>query len=343
MGMDATPLAVRDFERVELLEDHAQGCLAILAIHSTRLGPAFGGVRRWAYSTIDEALADALRLAESMTLKCAISEIAGGGGKVVAIQAPETDREAVYRMIARRVKELGGDFCTGPDVGTEASDLEIMARETDYVARPEIFGNLAVPTALGVFAGIEAVAERLGSHGLAGIRVAVQGLGEVGYRVAERVAQAGGRLIVSDLRSDRTSRAAEQFGATVCSAEEIASVDCDILSPCALGRVIDGASLPRLRARAIAGSANNALATPEMGVELFERGILYAPDFVINAGALIYGAELHLTGSEPSEDRVRDIGSRVGDLLDRARSDGVPPEVLAERVARERVEEGPRV
>lgn len=332
----------REFEQIEVLADRTAHCLAFVAIHSTRLGPAFGGIRRWAYPTPDDALRDALDLARAMTFKCAMAGVPGGGGKAVIVQRPDLDRGAAYELIGRYVEMMGGRYLTGPDVGTEADDLEAVARHTRYVARPDAgAGPLAEPTALGVFAGIEATARRLGSDTVDGLTIAVQGLGAVGWRLCELLSGAGVRLIVADLQTARTERARDELGADVLSATELLLAPCDVLAPCALGGVIDLAVANALRARAIAGAANNVLATPECGARLFERGVLLAPDFVINAGALIHGALFHLEGRAPDRARIRAIGDVVGDLLDRAKAERLPPEVLAQRIAEERVAAAP--
>ena len=333
----------REFEQIEVLKDEASQCLAFVVIHSTRLGPAFGGIRRWAYPSSDDALHDALDLARAMTLKCALADVPGGGGKTVILQRPGLDRTAAYSLVGRFVEMMGGRYFTGPDVGTDTSDLEVVAKNTDFVARPgeDGPGPLAEPTAVGVFAGIEATVRRLGFDGLEGVSVAVQGLGEVGYRLCELLRGSGARLVVADLRAERAERARDELGAEVKSTEEVLRTACDVFAPCALGGVIDESSAAALEARAVAGSANNVLASPESGAALFERGILFAPDFVINAGALIHGALFQLDGCAPPPERVRAIGDVIGEVLDRSRADDCPPEVLAERIALQRVAQAP--
>ncbi len=333
--MDANELLSGDFEQIQVLRDPSIGLIAFIVVHNTSLGPAFGGIRRWSYRKPTEALADAMRLAEAMTLKCAISGIPGGGGKAVILQHDDLDRGAAYRRIGEYVEQMGGRYFTGPDVGTEPADLDIVAKETEFVARPgeDGCGNLAIPTALGVFSGIEAVADRLGFDGLSGVRVAVQGLGEVGIRLVELLHGAGARLTVTDVRKEVVDIAVDKLGVEAVDPGEITRVEADIFAPCALGGVIHDLSLERLRVRAVAGSANNVLAAPAMGEELSRRGILYAPDFVINSGALIHGALYHLEGQVPPEDRIRKVGSLVGKVIDEARNSGEPPERVAEAMA----------
>jgi len=333
----------REFEQVEVLKDEAARCLAFVAIHSTRMGPAFGGIRLHAYPAPEDALRDALDLAQAMTLKCAMAGVPGGGGKTVIVARPDLDRAAAYRLVGRFVELMGGRYYTGPDVGTDAADLEVVARHTSYVARPGEGGPgpLAEPTALGVFAGISATARRLGFDDLDGVAVAVQGLGDVGYRLSEMLRSAGARLIVADLRGERAARAADELGAEVVSVDDVAFAACDVFAPCALGGVIDEGVAARLRARAVAGSANNVLADAATGAAMFERGVLFAPDFVINAGALIHGALYHIDGASPPPARIEAIGDVVGEILDRATRERCPPEVLAERMARRRVADSP--
>jgi len=328
-----------EFEQIQVLKDPAIGFLGFIVIHDTRRGPAFGGIRRWSYKTPDEALGDCLRLAQAMTLKCAIHRIPGGGGKAVILQQPDLDREAAYRLLGRYIQHMGGRFQTGPDFGTEAGDVEAVASTTEFVTRPgpEGPGNLAQATALGVFAGIRALVPRLGATDLSHLTIAVQGLGEVGKRLARRLHEAGARLLLADVRADRARELGMELGAEVLDYREVLGAVCDVYAPCAMGGVIHRRSLPTLRARAVAGAANNVLASPEPGEELHRRGILYAPDFVINSGALVQGALFQLEGRRPPPERIERIGDLVGEILDRARAENRPPEQLAEEMAREHI------
>jgi leucine dehydrogenase len=326
-----------EFEQIQVLKDPEIDFLGFIVIHDTRRGPAFGGIRRWSYRTPEAALSDCLRLAQAMTLKCAIHRLPGGGGKAVILQQPGLDRQAAYRLLGRYVQHMGGRFYTGPDVGTEAGDLEAVASATEFVAQPgpDGPGNLAEPTALGVFAGICAVATRFGTSDFHDLTVAVQGLGEVGQRVAQLLAAAGARLLLADVQEERAHNLARELEAEVVDAREVLSAACDIYSPCAMGGVIHKNSIPMLKARAVAGAANNVLAAPEHGQELHRRGILYAPDFVINSGALVHGALSHLEGKPPPPARIERIGELVGEILDRSAAENRPPEQIAEEMARE--------
>ncbi|MHC5064547.1 MAG: Leu/Phe/Val dehydrogenase [Planctomycetota bacterium] len=338
--MNLDEFLISDFEQIQVLRDEANSVLAFIAIHDTRLGPAFGGIRRWTYRSPVEGLEDALRLARAMTLKCAVSGIPGGGGKAVIVDDPAMDREAAYRLLGKHVQQMGGRYFTGPDVGTEASDLEHVGEETEYVARTSD-GALAEVTSVGVFAGIEEVARQLGFSNLGDVHVAIQGLGGVGMQIANRLADAGAKLTITDVQWDLAERAAKDLSASLVEPGEILSVEADIFAPCALGGVIHDLSLKTMRAKAIAGSANNVLASPEHGVELFRKGVLYAPDFVINSGGLIHGALTHLDGSPPPESRIRHIGQMIKEILELAKKEDRPPEQIAGSSALDRLGEKP--
>jgi leucine dehydrogenase len=340
--MDIGELAAHDFEQIQILRDDTAGMLAFIAVHDTRLGPAFGGIRRWRYRHPGAALADALRLAEAMTLKCAAAGVPGGGAKVVLIDAPSLDRCAAYRRIGDFVEQMNGRFFTGPDVGTETSDLEEVAQRTGYVARPDEIGNLAEPTALGVFSGLQAVGDRLGFDGVRGLHVLVQGLGAVGHRLAQLLTAGSARVTVCDLDRDRVERVRAELEVEVVEPGLLLSVEADVWAPCALGGVVHDLSLEHLKVRAVAGSANNVLASPAHGAALFQRGVLYAPDFVINAGALIHGAWSHIEGAPPERARIEAIGERIGSILDTSITEGAAPEVVAQRLARDELDKLPR-
>jgi leucine dehydrogenase len=325
------------FEHVEIVRDDRIGLLACVVLHSTRLGPAFGGIRRFAYEDFGEAIADAIRLATAMTVKCALAGVPGGGGKAVIWQRPGLDRGAAYRRIGEVVERLAGRYYTGPDVGTTEDDLRAVAEGTRYVAKPgdEGPGDLSEPTALGVFAGIRAIARRLhggreiGDH----VHVVVQGLGAVGHKLARLLAEAGCRLTVTDVRQDVAESVATALGASLARPDDVLGIECDVFAPCALGAILDHKTIDRLRARAVAGSANNVLAQDGVGDELFRRGVLFAPDPVINAGALLQGALFHLEGHRPGPERVLAIGDRIDELIEEALYRGLSPERVAEERA----------
>lgn len=339
--MNFNEFLASDFEQIQIIRDEANSVIAFIAIHDTRLGPAFGGIRHWNYRSPIEALEDAMRLARAMTLKCAIAEVPGGGGKTVLVADQAMERDEAYRLLGRHIEQMGGRYVTGPDMGTEAADLIVVAKETSYIA-PCSDGGLSNPTSIGVLAGIGAVAQRLGHDNLRGLHVTVQGLGGVGLRVARLLAEAGARLTLADVRGDLAAKVAAELSADMVEPGEILSVPADIYAPCAVGGVIHDLSLKTLSVKAVAGSANNVLAAPRHGEDLFRAGILYAPDFVINSGGLIHGSLTHLDGESPPPERIRRIGEMVGSILDKAREEGLPPEQIAAQAALERLAVKPR-
>lgn len=327
-------------ERVLLIADRAVGLRAVVAIHDTTLGPGVGGTRMRAYPSFDEALADALLLSRAMTYKAAYAGLPLGGAKAVIDADPSRAKTpALLERYARAVRELEGRFVTGGDMGIGEEDVRFMARfSRAFEHAPDAAGPDASDlTALGVCASIRAVAGRLGRP-LAGLAVAVQGLGEVGARVARRLAEAGARLTVADLVPARAEAVARSTGAAVVAPEEILATPCDVLSPNAAGGVLDSAAAARLACRAVCGAANNPLASPYVGYDLAARGILYAPDFVVSAGgilSLLYErGELDERGVEA---RVERVGADLAELLEAAAREGVPPFRLAERRVEEKL------
>jgi leucine dehydrogenase len=327
-------------EELVLVQDRDAGLLAFIAVHDTTLGPAVGGTRMRTYACPDDACLDALRLARAMTYKAALAGVPRGGGKAVIVGDPGRDKSrGLLAAYARALDRLGGRFATGCDMGIDARDVAVLSRLTKHVAHAAADSRLQTAglAALGVFASIRAVASRLGRE-LAGLHVAVQGLGQLGYRLVELLARAGVRLSVADVDPGRAERAAAAFGARVVAAQGILEVEADIFSPNAGGGVIDDAALSRLRCAAVVGGANEQLAEPRHGDALFERGVLYAPDYVVNAGGLL--SLLHELG-ELDEDgvlaRVEAIGESLNGILDRATAEGLPPHRLADRIAEERL------
>ncbi|RZJ24282.1 MAG: Glu/Leu/Phe/Val dehydrogenase, partial [Haliea sp.] len=271
-------------ECVHWVSDHATGLRAIIAIHNTARGPAFGGCRMRRYASEEEALSDALRLSQGMSLKNALADLPFGGGKAV-IMAPagDFDRQALFTAFGRAVDGLGGRYITAEDVGTTTDDMKTLRRVTAHVSgipRTDAFGGDPSPkTALGVFVSIEeAVRRHLKRPGLAGTTVAVQGLGAVGAHLCGLLHQAGAQLLVADVNAARVLDMQARFGATPVPVEEVCALKVDVLAPCALGAVIDEGSIPRLQAQIVAGAANNQLATPADGKRIHQRGILYLPD-----------------------------------------------------------------
>ncbi len=340
-----TRMAQYDYEQVVFCYDEASGLRAVIAIHDTTLGPALGGCRMWTYASEEDAVVDALRLARGMTYKAAAAGLNLGGGKTVIMGDPRKDKsEALFRALGRYIHSLGGRYITAEDVGTTVQDMDLIHLETPYVCgiSPSYgsSGNPSGMTALGVFRGIQASAKHLyGTDDLAGRRVAIQGLGSVGYELARLLRGAGANLLVADVNPTQVERAVREFGVQALSPQDILSAECDILAPCALGAVLNDETIPRLRAQIVAGSANNQLAEERHGDMLHERGILYAPDYVINAGGLINVAD-ELEGYHP--DRARSKVERIYDIMldlyKLSAERGIPTHRAADEMAMRRIQ-----
>ena len=333
-------------EQVLVGHDDATGLRCIIAIHSTALGPALGGTRFHPYADDDAALTDVLRLSRAMSYKAACAGLDVGGGKAVIIGDPATDRsEPLLRAYGRMIASLGGRYVTACDVGTYPADMEVIARETRWATgRPVAHGGAGdsgIPTALGVFVSMQACArERWGTPSLAGRHVAVQGLGKVGARLVEHLLADGARVTVTDVDEDAVARVADQDRVDTVAPDQIVDVDADVLSPNALGAVLDADTIPRLQVEVVCGGANNQLATDEDDTRLDDRGILYAPDYVVNAGGLITVAdELHPTGHSQARAtaKVETIGDTLLEIFAEARTSGVTSEEAAVRVADRRM------
>lgn len=280
-------------EQVTFCYDAESGLKAIIAIHNTNLGPSLGGCRFWPYASEKEALKDVLRLSRGMTYKAALADLDLGGGKAVIIGNPETEKTPEkLRAFGRFVERLGGLYITAEDMGTTPQDMGVIFQETRHVvgrnAKEGGSGDPAILTALGVFMAIRAcIYYKAGKADLSGVRVAVQGLGHVGADLVRRLSEAGASLVVTDINKATLQRAVAQFGAKAVSPESIFSEDVDVFAPCAFGGILNDDTIPRLKCRIVAGSANNQLAEPYHAKLLEKRGILYAPDYLINAGGLI--------------------------------------------------------
>lgn len=331
-------IAADDFEQVVFCRDAASGLRSIIAVHDTTLGPALGGVRMWPYADEQEALVDCMRLARGMTFKAAAAGVNLGGAKSVIIGDPGRDKsEALLRAHGRFIQSLGGRYIPGIDVGTEMADLEVIGVEAERVS---CVGRDPSPmTALGAFEAIRAcLRAKDGDDDLSSVRVCVQGAGHVGSALAELLAAEGAELLIADVAEERAGALAEQLDGTVVPAEEAVAADCDVFAPCAMGAVINDATLPELRCRIVAGSANNVLERPEHGEALHARGILYAPDFCANAGGLILLEEEMLGhDDERTERRVRRVGELVRAAIERAERDGTSTARAAEALAHERL------
>ena len=328
-------------EHVSFFAEPSAGLRAIVAIHRTGpLGTAGGGCRLWPYAGAREAVRDALRLSRAMTYKLALVELPAGGAKAVVIGAPAPEARApLFEALGRAVDRLGGRFIVSEDVGTTPDDMAIVARTTPWVARHAgAPPDTAASTAYGVLVGLRAaVARRLGRSALAGLRVAVQGLGQVGATLCRLLADAGARLWVTDLDPAAVARVTGALGAVAVAPGAIFDQEVDVLAPCALADALDARTVPRLRCAVVAGSANNQLADPALADVLAARRILYAPDIAISAGGALAAANL---GGDPAALRAR--LDRLGPLLDgifaRAEREGTSTHVAAERTARERFE-----
>jgi leucine dehydrogenase len=330
-------------ERVLVCSNPEVGLRAVIAIHSTLLGPGLGGVRMWPYASFDEALTDALRLSRGMTYKATAAGINLGGGKAVLVGDPKNGKsEALMRAFGRFVDSLGGAYITAEDVGTDTSDMDWIAMETRWVTgvSPENggAGDPSPVTAFGVLQGIRATAQKLwGDPSVAGRSVAVQGLGSVGGYLASSLVEQGAKVFGADIDAEAAARGREA-GVEIVPPDQIYDVACDVFAPCALGAVVNDRTLDRLKVRAVAGGANNQLEEDRHGVELHRRGILYAPDFVINAGGLVnvYN-ELIGYNQERAMRMARGIFDNVLRAYAIAERDGVPSAEAGERMAEERL------
>ncbi|GMR12908.1 MAG: branched-chain amino acid dehydrogenase [Gemmatimonadota bacterium] len=334
-------LAKRGHEQLVFWSESSIGYKGIIAIHDTTLGPALGGTRFWNYPTDEEAVTDVLRLSRGMTYKASVAGLNLGGGKAVIIGDNRTlHREMLFRAHGRAVESLKGRYITAEDVGTSVDDMEFVRMETESVAG--VRGRSGDPspiTAYGVFRGIKASAQyRYGSDDLSERHLAVQGLGHVGYYVCKYLAEDGARLTVTDIDAERVQKVVDEFGATSVKPDDIYSVDADVFTPCALGAVINDDTLEVLKADIVAGAANNVLGRSEHGAKLHERDVLYAPDYVINAGGLcnVYG-EIHGWAAEQSKQKAGEIFNTLLRIFERAADDGIPTSQAADRVAQQRI------
>lgn len=330
-----------DHEQIVFCHDAESGLKAIIAIHNTARGPALGGCRMWNYQSEEDALTDALRLSRGMTYKSALAGLHYGGGKAVIIGDPGRDKsEALWLAFGRFLDSLGGRYITAEDVGTRPADLEIVRRATPYVAgiAEGGAGDPSPATAHGVFLGIRAaVNARLGRKEIKGLRVAVQGLGSVGYALAEHLAKAGVELYVTDIDELAVARAVGQLGASAVKPDDIYRLEVDVFAPCAMGAIVNDQTIDQLRASIVAGSANNQLAEERHGRILHQRNILYAPDYAINAGGVIWvsheGPAFDAVAALAHVDRIE---VTLAEIFARARKEGVPPEAAADLVAEDR-------
>jgi len=334
-------IAEMGHEQLVLCNDNASGYRGIIAVHSTTLGPALGGTRFWNYATDEEAIVDALRLARGMTYKNAMAGLNLGGGKSVIIgDNKTTDREMIFRAHGRFVESLGGRYITAEDVGTSTADMDYVHMETDYVSG--LAGRSGDPspvTAHGVFRAIQAAAkDRWGSDDLSNRTVAVQGCGHVGYYLSKELHETGAKLIVTDIDAERAKRAVSEFAARAVAPDEIYSVQADIFAPCALGAIINDKTIPQLRVEIVAGAANNQLLEERHGDELEARHIMYAPDYVANAGGVInVYSELAGWTSARSFRKADEIYYTILKVFEIAKTERIPTYLAADRLAEQRI------
>lgn len=335
-------LAKHEYGEVHFRLDEATGLRAIIAIHDSRLGPALGGSRFIAYATEQAALIDALRLARAMTFKAALARLRHGGGKAVLVRPEgEFDRAALLSSFARFVNDLGGRYITTEDSGTSPSDMQIVRKHTKHVCGFDIesggSGDPSPFTALGVRRGIEAcVRHRLGRESLKGVHVAVQGVGNVGYHLCKELSAAGARLTIADVRDELAERTAHELGATLVTSATIHRTACDVYAPCALGGALNDRTVPELQCSIVAGAANNQLASDLNGEALHARGILYAPDYAINAGGLINVAqEVEGYDADKARSRTLHIYDTIAEICQRSQTQAVPPHRIADAMVRE--------
>jgi len=336
-----------DHEQVVFVSDDKSGLKAIIAVHNSNLGPALGGCRMWPYASEEEAVRDVLRLSRGMTYKSAMARLKLGGGKSVIIGNPRTDKTpALLAAFARALEQLNGRYIAAEDSGTSVADMKTMAQFTRHVAglhdKPSDqgtrSGDPSPATAYGTFIGIQAaVKERLGRDSLDGLRVAVQGVGNVGYDLARQLKEAGARLWVTDIHREPLVQAGRELGATVVAPDEIFGLDVDVFAPCALGAILNDATIPQLKAKIVAGAANNQLAEARHGVELMKRGILYAPDYVINAGGIIDVYHERIGFERAALIRhIEGIRDNLMEVFERAREEARPTAEVADAIAEER-------
>ena len=336
-----------DHEQVVFVSDDKSGLKAIIAVHNSNLGPALGGCRMWPYASEEEAVRDVLRLSRGMTYKSAMANLKLGGGKSVIIGNPRTHKTPeLLAAFARALEQLNGRYIAAEDSGTSVADMKYMTQFTQHVAgihdKPSDAGTRSgdpsPATAYGTFIGIRAaVKERLGRDSLDGLRVAVQGVGNVGFDLARQLKEAGAQLWVTDIHREPLVQAGKELGATVVAPDEIFGLDVDVFAPCALGAILNDTTIPQLKASIVAGAANNQLAEARHGLELMKRGILYAPDYVINAGGIIdvYHERIGFDRAVLLK-HIEGIHDNLMEVFERARKEERPTGEVADAIAEER-------
>lgn len=333
-------------ENLFICQDSSIDFKAIIAVHSTAIGPGSGGTRMWMYKSELDAIEDALRLSRGMTYKYAAAGVNFGGAKIVLMMDPKRkDREVIFRTLGKFLNRLGGKVRTGQDVGTTLEDMEYLYMETPYVnTLPEYLGGIgpiSPSTAFGVIQGMRAAAKEVfGSDDLKDRRVAVQGLGAVGSSIVQQLHEMGAHLVVTDIDQNRANSVAEEYGITKVGSDEIYDVDCDIFCPCALGAILNENTIPRLKCKLVCGSANNQLKDEKQADLLIQRGILYAPDYIVNAGGAIYDADRVMAGNvnvERATKKVAKIYQNTERVIEISKEKKIPTYQAADIYAEERI------
>lgn len=332
-----------DFENMYFCQEESSGLQAVIAIHDTTLGPAAGGIRMWTYSSEMDAVRDAARLARAMTYKWAAAGVALGGGKCVVIGDPKCEKsEVLLRRLGRFIQRLNGLFLAGADVGTTLADLEIIAQESSYIVPASGgSGDSSPATASGVVQGMRACLHAIyGSADLQGRSVAVQGVGAVGTAAVKRLVEAGATVTIADIDPEKVARLASDYALQVAGVEAIAFLPVDVYCPCALGGVLNGASIPNLRCKIVCGSANNQLASQSHGEMLAAQGILYAPDYIVNAGGALWSVDSFFPGgfnAQRAGATVARIFDTTTNLINLAREQGISTARAADLLAERRI------
>jgi len=348
-----SPFENREFRSHELVVfgcDEPTALRAIIAVHFTALGSVAGGCRMWSYESENDAITDALRLSRGMSYKNAMAGLPFGGGKAVIIGDSRRKTPALFEAFGRFVDTIGGRYITAEDVGTTTSDMESVAKHTRFVTglhrrTGEFGGDPSPKTALGVFLGIKAAVKfKMGRPDLQGLRIAVQGVGGVGYHLCRLLANEGVELYVADVRASAAERVRDELKANIVPVETVLAEDVDVVAPCALGAVLHNRSIASMRARIVAGGANNQLAKDSDGIALLASGILYAPDYVINAGGIISATREYLGGSTEGQvtQEIHGISARLTEIFESARRENRPTNLVADRMAQERIDSAQR-
>ncbi len=336
-------MSAYNHEQLLFCNDNATGLKAIIAVHNTILGPALGGTRMWMYNNEMEALNDVLRLSRGMTYKNSISGLNLGGGKAVIIgDARSMKSEALFRRFGKFVQSLAGKYITAEDVGINPIDMTMVAMETNHVVGlPGKSGDPSPVTAYGVYMGMKACAkEQFGSDSLNGKKVAVQGVGHVGEYLVKHLRSEGAEVFITDIHEETLKRVSNEYGAKVVGLNDIYDIDMDIYAPCALGATINDDTLNRLKCSIIAGAANNQLANESVhGKIVMDKGIIYAPDFALNAGGVINCySEVKSLSSEWAMSKAAEIYTTIGNIVSRSKSEGTPTYKIANKMAEERIQ-----